>query len=156
MQAVLWEEWIEVWSNTWMNRQLICVYMDFCSSLESNICMANLTHCHLSLFQRFVVVQHFWCREIQEIVCMVPREWVKSKFLCQDADVMSFANKCIVVGRYVCGDYDKILMETGKFSDNKISCEHGVPLSRQWLQSPLKVVKHPIYAKYCKKKLITK
>ena len=34
-----------------MNRQLICVYMDFCASLESNICMANLAHCHLSLFQ---------------------------------------------------------------------------------------------------------
>ena len=26
-------------------------YMDFCASLESNICMANLAHRHLSLFQ---------------------------------------------------------------------------------------------------------
>ena len=28
---------------------LICI--DFCASLESNICMANLAHRHLSLFQ---------------------------------------------------------------------------------------------------------
>ena len=65
-----------------------------------------------------MVVQHFWCRKILEIVCRVPREWVKSKFLWQDADVMSLADKCIVVGCFVCGDYDKILMETRKFSDN--------------------------------------
>ena len=45
-------------------------------------------------------------------------EWVKSKFLWQGADVMSLADKCIVVRCFVCGDYDKILMETGKFSDN--------------------------------------
>ena len=31
---------------------------------------------------------------------------------------MSLADKCIVVGCFVCGDYDKILMKTGKFSDN--------------------------------------
>ena len=31
---------------------------------------------------------------------------------------MSLADKRIVVGCFVCGDYDKILMETGKFSDN--------------------------------------
>ena len=29
----------------------LCVYMDSCASLESNICMANLAHRHLSLFQ---------------------------------------------------------------------------------------------------------
>ena len=27
---------------------------------------------------------------------------------------MSLADKCIVVGCFVCGDYDKILMEEGK------------------------------------------
>ena len=32
---------------------------------------------------------------------------------------MSLADKCIVIGCFVCGDYDKILMEMGgKFSDN--------------------------------------
>ena len=41
-----------------------------------------------------------------------------SEFLCQDADIMSLADKCLVVGCFVCEDYDKILMETGKFSDN--------------------------------------
>ena len=35
---------------------------------------------------RFVVIQHFWCRKIREIVCRVPREWVKSNFLWQDDD----------------------------------------------------------------------
>ena len=42
-----------------------------------------------------MVVQHFWCRKIIAIVCRVPREWVKSKFLWQDADGMSLADKCI-------------------------------------------------------------
>ena len=49
-----------------------------------------------------------------------------SKFLCQDADVMSLADKCIVIGCFVCGDYDKILMETGKFSDNNRVTENGL------------------------------
>ena len=40
------------------------------------------------------------------------------KLLCQDAVVMSLADKCIIVGCVVYGGYDKILMETGKFSDN--------------------------------------
>ena len=75
---------------------------------------------------RFVAVQHFWCRKIHDIFCRVPREWVKSKFLWQDADVMSLADKCIVVGCFVRGDYDKILMETGKFSDNIRVTENGL------------------------------
>ena len=39
---------------------------------------------------------------------------------------MSLADKCIVVGCFVCGDYDKILMETGKFSDNFRVTENGL------------------------------
>ena len=31
---------------------------------------------------------------------------------------MSLADKCIAVGCFVCGDYDKILMKTGIFSNN--------------------------------------
>ena len=38
---------------------------------------------------------------LMQIVCKVPREWVKSKFLCQDADVMYLADKCIVVECFV-------------------------------------------------------
>ena len=41
-------------------------------------------------------------------------------------DVMSLADKCIVVGCFVCRDYDKILMETGKFSDNIRFTENGL------------------------------
>ena len=42
---------------------------------------------------------------------MVPRERIKSKFLCQDADVMPIVDKCIVVGCFVCLDYEKTLIE---------------------------------------------
>ena len=65
-----------------------------------------------------MVVQPFWCRKICKIVCRVPRKRVKSKFLCQDADVIPLADKCIVARRFVCRNYDKVLMETGQFSDN--------------------------------------
>ena len=41
-------------------------------------------------------------------------------------DVMSLADKCIVVGCFVCWDYDKIIMETGKFSDNIRVTENGL------------------------------
>ena len=43
---------------------------------------------------------------------------------------MSLADKCIVVGCFVCGDYDKILMETGKFSDNIRVTENGLVSGR--------------------------
>ena len=75
---------------------------------------------------RFVVIQHFWCRKICKIVCRVPRKRVKSKFLYQDADVILFADKCIVVRSFVCRNYDKVLMETGKFSDNLRVTENGL------------------------------
>ena len=39
---------------------------------------------------------------------------------------MSLAEKCIVVGCFVCGDYDKILTETGNFSDNIRITENGL------------------------------
>ena len=43
---------------------------------------------------------------------------MKSKFLYQDVDVVSLADKCIVVRCFVCRNYDKDLMETGKLCDN--------------------------------------
>ena len=39
---------------------------------------------------------------------------------------MSLAEDCIVVGCFVCGDYDKIVMETGKISDNIRVTENGL------------------------------
>ena len=68
-------------------------------------------------------------------VCMVPREWVKSKFLCQDADVMSLADKCIVIGCFVCGDYDKIIMETeqGHWKWTRVWCWQSALNSRRIL-----------------------
>ena len=41
---------------------------------------------------------------------------------------MSLADKCIVVGCFVCGEYDKILMETRKFSENIRVTENGLCL----------------------------
>ena len=73
-----------------------------------------------------MVAQHFRCRKICEIVCRVPRKRVKSKFLYQDADVILLADKCIFVRSFVCGNYDKVLMETGKFSDNLRVTENGL------------------------------
>ena len=49
-----------------------------------------------------------------------------SKFLCQDTDVMSLADNCIVVGCVVYGDFNKIIMESGKLSDNIRVTEHGL------------------------------
>ena len=67
---------------------------------------------------RFVVVQHLWCRKICQMVCRVSRKWMESKFLDQDVDVVSLANKGIVIGCFVGRNYNKILMETGKLTDN--------------------------------------
>ena len=43
---------------------------------------------------------------------------MKSKFLYQDVDVVSLADKGIVVRCFVCRNYDKVLMETAKLCDN--------------------------------------
>ena len=67
---------------------------------------------------RFVVDQHFLSRKICQIVCRVSRKWMESKFLDQDVDVVSLANKGIVIGFFVSRNYDKILMETGKPTGN--------------------------------------
>ena len=66
----------------------------------------------------FVVVQHLWCRKICQIVCRVSRKWMESKFFDQDVDVVSLANKGIVIGCFVGRNYNKILMETGKLTGN--------------------------------------
>ena len=39
---------------------------------------------------------------------------------------MSLTDTFIVVRCFVCGDFDKILMETGKFSDNIRVTENGL------------------------------
>ena len=41
-----------------------------------------------------------------------------SEFLDQDVDVVSLANKGIVIGCFVSRNYNKILMETGKLTGN--------------------------------------
>ena len=43
---------------------------------------------------------------------------MESKFLDQDVDVVYLANKSIVIGCFVRRNYNKILMETGKLTDN--------------------------------------
>ena len=51
---------------------------------------------------------------------------MKSKFLYQDVDVLSLAEKGIVVRCFVCRNYEKVLKETGKFSDNIRVTENGL------------------------------
>ena len=75
---------------------------------------------------RFVVVQHLWCRKICQIVCRVSRKWMESKFLDQDVDVVSLANKGIVIGCFVGRNYNKIFMETGKLTDNIRVTKNGL------------------------------
>ena len=43
---------------------------------------------------------------------------MESKFLDQDDDVVSIANKGIVIGCFIGRNYNKILMETRKLTDN--------------------------------------
>ena len=75
---------------------------------------------------RFVVVQHLWCRKIRQILCRVSRKWMESKFLDQDVDVVSLANKGIFSGCFVGRNYNKILMETGKLTDNIRVTKNGL------------------------------
>ena len=77
---------------------------------------------------RLVVVQHFWCRKTSHIVCTcrVSRKWMESNFLDQDVDVVSLANKCIVIRCFVSRNYNKILMETGKLTDNIRVKKNGI------------------------------
>ena len=58
---------------------------------------------------RFVVVQHLWCRKICQIICRVSRKLMESKYLDQDVDVVSLANKGIVIWCFVGRNYNKIL-----------------------------------------------
>ena len=48
------------------------------------------------------------------------------KFLDQDVDVVSLANKGIVIGCFVGRNYNKILMETGKLTDNIRVTKNGL------------------------------
>ena len=51
---------------------------------------------------------------------------MKSKFLYQDVDVVSLADKGIVVRCFVCRNNDKVLMETGKLCDNIRVTKNGL------------------------------
>ena len=51
---------------------------------------------------------------------------MKSKFLYQDVDVVSLADKDMVVRCFVYRNYDKVLMETGKLCDNIRVTKNGL------------------------------
>ena len=51
---------------------------------------------------------------------------MESKFLDQDVDVVSLASKGIVIGCFVGRNYNKILMETGKLTDNIRVTKNGL------------------------------
>ena len=75
---------------------------------------------------QILVVKHFWCRKTCKFVRRVPRKRVKCKFLYQDADVVPLADKCIVGRSIVRWNYDKVLNEMGKFSDNLTVVQNGL------------------------------
>ena len=51
---------------------------------------------------------------------------MESKFPDQDVDVVSLANKGIVIGCFVGRNYNKTLMETGKLTDNIRVTKNGL------------------------------
>ena len=51
---------------------------------------------------------------------------MKPTFLYQDVDVVSLADKGIVVRCFVCRNYDKVLIETGKLCDNIRVTKNGL------------------------------
>ena len=51
---------------------------------------------------------------------------MKSKFLYQDVDVVSLADKGKVVRCFVCRNYDKVLMETEELCDNIKVTKNGL------------------------------
>ena len=51
---------------------------------------------------------------------------MKSKFLYQNVDVVSHADKGIVVRFFVYRNFDKVLMETGKLCDNIRVTKNGL------------------------------
>ena len=53
---------------------------------------------------------------------------MESKFLDQDVDVVSLANKGIVIGCFVGRNYNKMLMETRKLTDNIMVTKNGFDL----------------------------
>ena len=96
--------------------------MDLCASLESNICISNLA----------LVRAYLWLSSTSDAEKCVrlyvgfPGSELSPSSSVKMLPVMSLADKCIVVGCFVCRDYDKILMETGKFSNNTWFIENGV------------------------------
>ena len=75
---------------------------------------------------RFVIVQHLWCKKSCQIVCRFSRKWMESKFLDQDIDVVSLANKGLVIWSFVGRNYNKIEMKTGKLTDNIRVTKNGL------------------------------
>ena len=51
---------------------------------------------------------------------------MKSKFLYEDVDIVSLADKGIVVRCFVCKNHDNVLMETGKLCDNIRVTKNGL------------------------------
>ena len=118
-----------------MNPQWIYVYMDFVL-LPNPIKLRQIEFFTIGLYSEgyddwiiFVVVQHFRCRKICQIVCRVHRKWMESKFLHQDVDDEVFlANKGTVIVCFVDRNDKKILIETGKLIDNIRVTKNGLDL----------------------------
>ena len=109
---ILWVEWVKRWSITSIDPQWICFVWIFVH-LRNSINVRRIEILIICLFaegseDRFVIVQHFWCRTICLIACRVHKKWMESKFLDQDFDVVFLVNKRILIGGFVGRDYEKV------------------------------------------------
>ena len=51
---------------------------------------------------------------------LVLLEWMQSNFLYQEADVISLEGQCIIVRCFVSRNYDNVITETGKLSNDLV------------------------------------
>ena len=103
----------------------LCLYAQSCASSESNKCKANRAPRYLSVFRR-KWESIFLMQKKCQIVCSFPRNWMVSTFLDHNVDVVFLANKSIVIECFVDKDYNKILTETGKLTDNIKVTKNGL------------------------------
>ena len=86
--------------------------------------MANLAHRHSSVF--LMKSSTYGAEKSGRLYVGFQGSELSQSSSVEMLNVMSLADKCIAVGCFVFGEYDKILMETGKFPDNIMVTENGL------------------------------
>ena len=121
--AVLWEEWIETWWNTLMNPQWIFVNMDFCASMYGKSSSQSLVSIPNDVMTDLWLSSTSDTEKCVKLYAGFPTSELSPS---SAAKMLTLADKCIVVRCFVCGDYGKILMETGTFSGKIMVTVNGL------------------------------